>query len=328
MSTPGASPPRFQCDRPDVRASLRDWVLGRLDPVRSATVEGHVAGCESCASQLAKIVSAVDRLDADVASLSRRPRLAPAVAIAASLLLAGLLSPWLLDRGTALREVPDEFRGAVNLALASGRFARYPALARLAEPAPTLAAPPTPSSGDSAPALPSLDPAGTSVREARPTFRWPEQPGALQYEVMVAAPGESIVAESGPLAGTEWVPAEPLPRGVVLTWQVRVTTAEGERVLPPPEAPRARIAILDQGEEEALDRDLARAGGSDLARAVVLARHGAIADANRLLDRIVAEPGALRGSARIRVERLLANEGGALPGAGQGEAPTTKKPAQ
>lgn len=172
--------------------------------------------------------------------------------------------------------------------------------------------------------LAPLTPVATAVRGDRPTFRWRPLPGASTHRVMVFDGDYRPVADSGALADAVWTPPRPLPRGIVLAWQV-VATRDGRQVTAPaPPAPEARFEVLAPAALADLERaEQAAASLSALGRAVFAARAGLLAEAEAELGTLAAGggPEAELAGALLR----------SLPGAGataQEPSPTSTKGAQ
>ena len=123
-------------------------------------------------------------------------------------------------------------------------------------------------SATAAPEFGPLGPAGTVVESDRPTFRWSARQGASAYRVTVFDSRFDELADSGELTGTEWTPAKPLPRGVVLTWQITARTDQGLLRAPVPPAPEARFRVVDARTVADIDQLRGAAQGSHLLLAI------------------------------------------------------------
>jgi hypothetical protein len=149
------------------------------------------------------------------------------------------------------------------------------------------------------------------VRGDRPVFRWTPLSGARAYVVTVAREDLTQVAQSEELAATEWTPGRPLPRGTTLSWQVAALTSEGRRIAPAPPDPEARFELLEARRAEALARSLAEVGGSRLAIGYLLARAGALDEAETALAALAASNPDAEPVARLldglRAARRLAS---------------------
>ena len=159
--------------------------------------------------------------------------------------------------------LPLEMRQRAEVALSSGRLAQSPALDNLRGPAGALMG-----SVTAAPEFGPLSPVGTVVESDRPTFRWTARQGASAYRVTVFDSRFDELADSGELTGTEWTPAKPLPRGVVLTWQITARIDQGLLRAPVPPAPEARFRVADTRTLADIDQLRGAAQGSHLLLAI------------------------------------------------------------
>jgi hypothetical protein len=82
------------------------------------------------------------------------------------------------------------------------------------------------------------------VASDRPTFRW-TAPAGTAVSVQVFDEQFRPVADSGPTTAREWTPAQPLPRGKTLLWQIR--TADGT-IAPAPPLPEARFRVVSESD--------------------------------------------------------------------------------
>jgi hypothetical protein len=207
------------------------------------------------------------------------------LAVGVSLLDGGRRIELLADGALrGLEELPTAGRRAIAAALAAGRLALPPRLLELRGQPPSLRG----GEGDPAGPVP-LGPVATEVASERLTFRWASVPGAEAHQVSVFDQRYRRIAASGWLAGEEWTPAEPLPRGEILSWQVTARLPDREITGPTAAAPEARFRVLAPGELERVEADLASAAGSRLARAVVAAGAGLLDDAAQELAALAAE---------------------------------------
>ncbi|MDZ4796972.1 MAG: hypothetical protein SGI92_02330 [Bryobacteraceae bacterium] len=84
-----------------------------------------------------------------------------------------------------------------------------------------------------------VSPSATIVSSDRPEFRWESLAGVSAYQIAVFDDRLQRIA-SAAVKEPRWVPDVPLPRGVVLQWQVRA----GSRTAPAPPQPDARFRVL------------------------------------------------------------------------------------
>jgi hypothetical protein len=151
-----------------------------------------------------------------------------------------------------------------------------------------------------------LEPVGVTVASQRPAFRW-DGPGDAAYSVVIADSDGNVVAKEENLRGESWTPPRPLERGATYAWQLTFREASGRTsIVPAAPAPPALFRILDA--ESARAADEARERGAHLVAAVLYARHGARADAERELDAFAARNPHSPVAASLR--RALASQRG------------------
>jgi anti-sigma factor RsiW len=164
-------------------------------------------------------------------------------------------------------------------------------------------------SRQSAPArLAPLSPIATVVRGTRPVFRWSPHPGARNYVVTIYGPDFDRVLASPTVTDTIWTASSALKPGVTYQWQVTADTTEGPVRAPAPPAPDARFRIIEAGVRKTLDRDLARAGSSQLLKGLLLAQAGVLDEAEEAFEALhAANPESKRVAdllARVRDRRF------------------------
>jgi hypothetical protein len=156
--------------------------------------------------------------------------------------------------------------------------------------------------------LAPLSPIATVVRTTHPVFRWSPHPGARGCVVTIYGPDFDEVMSSPSLTGTTWTASAALRTGVTYQWQVTADTSEGPVRAPAPPAPDARFRVIDAAAGKALDRDLARAGASQLMKGLLLAQAGVLDEAEQTFEALQAEnPDSKRVAdllARVRDRRL------------------------
>jgi anti-sigma factor RsiW len=156
--------------------------------------------------------------------------------------------------------------------------------------------------------LAPLSPIATVVRTPRPVFRWSAHPGARGYVVTVYGPDFDHVMSSPTLTDTAWTATAGLKPGITYQWQVTADTTEGPVRAPAPPAPDARFRIIDAAAAKTLDRDLARAGSSQLLKGLLLSQAGVLDEAEQAFEALQAEnPDSKRVAdllARVRERRL------------------------
>jgi hypothetical protein len=112
------------------------------------------------------------------------------------------------------------------------------------------------------------------VLSDRPEFTWRPDPGAAAYQVVVTGQDFNPLARSGRIATTEWQPETPLPRGVILLWQVRAWHGEEMVSAPAPPAPPARFEIVSAAVAQQIDRVRGSPHPSHLMVAILCAQEG------------------------------------------------------
>lgn len=182
--------------------------------------------------------------------------------------------------GLASRDRTHE--AAVRAALSAQRVAAPPLLRELAGAAGTLMGVP-----EGSEVFRLLSPLATAVLEDRPIFRWRRHPAARAYDVTVYGSGFRRVAAGRSLSATEWRPAQPLPRGQVLLWQVRTLVGDKEVVAPPPAAPEAKFKVLEQAQADELANLRQTYAGSHLMLGALYAEAGLLEEAERELQSLL-----------------------------------------
>jgi hypothetical protein len=273
---------------------------GSADGAEAIAIGRHLDGCGPCAAlaremfrdEAPRIASSLRNAPAEPA---RRPRL---LAVAAAVALVAICAAVLLF---ILRRQPTpppahgyeraEWNALVRDALASGTVA--------------VAAPAAAVSGDvlrgsASDSGGAMIPSATAVESPRPEFSWPAVPGA-KFAVSVVA-GEDVVARSGTLDRSHWTPEQPLTRGRMYAWQVRVLGEAGSSTLPAPPRPLPRFRVLADDEVRELAAARARHPHDHLLLGVLAAHHGLRGEARRELAAYAAEhpsPAAARLAASV-----------------------------
>lgn len=311
-----------------VPAQLASLVDGRLEDVELELVESHLEICPSCAEDVEDLRAVRLSLAGSSVQETPRglPAYAAIAALAAG--LAGLLvwigirpaptsehepsraeapvvepavSPPVnpprltLDDGGATVTIhadgsahglpslaPDQAH-AIRLALEEGRVRLPRFLGDLGAPSGTLMGAAVDRS-----AFQPLRPMATAVETDRPTLEWMSLEGATAYVVSVFDLDFNRVAESPSLSATRWRPETGLTRGRTYVWQVRASLSDREVVAPAPPAPEARFRVLPLAEADRLSTLRSRYGKFHLVLGVLLAQAGALEEAERELERLVA----------------------------------------
>jgi hypothetical protein len=292
-------------------AQIEAYAARTLPPVELLEVDDHLAQCDACRRRAAARAGlgrglASLREAAVAAPTAPRRGWSPAAYAAAAALVAGFafLFAIALRSGSpavlaGLDALPREYQDRVRTAL-QARVAEPPAiLAELRGRAGTLmGAGPRDAFGP-------IEPLATVTLSDRPTFRWQPLPGAESYTVTLADDGLRPIAQSPPLSGTDWTPADGLPRGRVYVWQVTARRGAETRTAPAPPAPLARFGVVDQETARAIEKVAREHAGSHLLLGILHAQAGVTAEALRHLEQVpAADPHY--ATARRTIERLAA----------------------
>jgi hypothetical protein len=242
----------------------------------------HLELCETCRAEVDDLRNFQAELRETprasvVTPISRGRRWMPLTIAAAIALVA--VSVWSLRR---TRTEP------AAVALASHQLERAPILDRLITRPGTLLGP-----ENEGQRFDLTSPQGTAVVTDRPVFRWKALAGASSYVVAIFDEDFENVSASPPVTALEWQPAEPLPRGRVLNWQVTANVRGGTVHAPTPPAPEAHFSVISA--DAAAQIEAARRDHPDnhLLLAALYAKAGALDDVERelgALDPAVAQP--------------------------------------
>jgi predicted anti-sigma-YlaC factor YlaD len=182
------------------------------------------------------------------------------------------------EKGNLLtpQPLPPEFEQIIKLALTKGQVEK-PSLSGLNVKTGSLMG-----GGESAP-FKLLEPLGKVIETSQPIFRWQPLAGATSYTVTVYDGNFSRVTASPSLTANEWRSSQSLPRGSILSWQVKATKDGEEFVVPVPPAPEAKFKVLEQAKAEELARARRQFANSHLTLGLLYARAGLLADSEREL---------------------------------------------
>ncbi|REK04543.1 MAG: hypothetical protein DWQ36_16970 [Acidobacteria bacterium] len=298
----GDGEPSVDASPDDEIGQLCDLIDGRMAPAEERALRARLTAEPALRRLFDELRLATGDLRPPAAS-RRRPGVATAWwgAAAATLLVAVGAAFWLRLGARELASeqawLPDLMRQVSEVA-AGGPPPRPPSVERLASRAGVLlddAAPPAAPDAftEGADGVELLAPRGTRVSDAQPRFQWRDgaDSGTVQgttYAVEVFDLDFEPVASSGTLQGSSWTPEEPLPAGLVLLWQLRVSRPAGEQlVVPAPPVAEARFEVL--GADEA----------GELEQRLEVLEHTAFEESQRELARILLLAGAgLRDEAR------------------------------
>lgn len=193
--------------------------------------------------------------------------------------------------------LPAAERQMLELALSTGFLERAPVLDKLIARPGAL-----PSGLRPRPPIVLLAPVGTAVLTDRPVLRWTPTAEATSYAVAIFDEKLQKVAESPTLTVTDWRPDAPLPRGVVLNWQVTARTPKGAIHAPTPPTPEARFQVVPPEFVQRIETFRRDFPGNPLLLAVLFARAGALDDAEVALRSMDANASQsyLEGLRRVR----------------------------
>ena len=140
-----------------------------------------------------------------------------------------------------------------------------------------------------------MSPVSTAVMTDRPTFRWKESSEKADsytvfvYDTKVLNPSEPLI-QSEELDGTDWTVLEPLTRGKVYSWKVKVQLKDGgERFAPRPGIPEPRFKVLDADKTAEVETQIEELPDSHLVRCVVYAEAGLLDKAEREIRQLAAD---------------------------------------
>lgn len=170
--------------------------------------------------------------------------------------------------------LPPAYQDRVKRALMSERIERSSQLQGLTRPPSSLMG------SDNQPREFSvLEPVGSVLLTARPSFRWSAMEGATGYVVEVYDDQFKLAASSPQLTSRSWT--QSLPRGKVYSWQVKAIKDGQEITSPRPPAPQAKFRILDQAKANELARAKRAHGSSHLALGLLYAETGLLKEAEQ-----------------------------------------------
>ncbi len=172
---------------------------------------------------------------------------------------------------------PDQ-RGALAAALKSGRVMVSKQIAALVGKGGTLMGPAAPGP------FRLFGPIGTASADDRPTLKWQPLPGATGYTVTIVDDLEHSEAATGTVTASSdgtvsWKPTVPLPGGRVYRWFVAAHKDGAEVQSPTRSDPPARFLVLERAHAESVQRNLAGAGRSHLARGMAYFTAGLLDEA-------------------------------------------------
>lgn len=252
------------------------FVDGSLDARRRSDVQAHLRACADCAREVGELET--------WARPRRRPRWGVYAAAAAAVLLVVLVpvaSRW--------RSVPA-VAGLAALSPDQQQHVRAALEAGMAEPPALLAelggSPEALMGASPGAAFRLIDPLATVTVSDRPAFRWEARPGTDTYTVAIFDAAMRPVQESAAIAGTSWVPAQPLPRGATYAWQVTAGHGDQSVTAPVPPDPMAKFRVLDAETAAGLRRVARDQPDAHLLLGILYAQAGARAEADQQLAQV------------------------------------------
>ena len=303
-----------------------DDVVACAEGTAPAAIQQHLAECDLCRADVDDLrqfrselnASPRDTKPAAVVTMPGRPARQSWpkwAAVAAGIVVLAGLSFWSVNRpapppstvspGVVAQVAPKEpeLTGEQKAALAAvrgtGKFARAEVLDRLVtHRGVLLGAAPEASTFDIA------GPMGTTVMADRPVFRWQAVPGASRYVVAVFDDTFRKLAESPALTAAEWQPAQPLERGKILNWQVTAQVGGTKLRAPLPPAPEARFQVAEADQVAQIENARRDHPANHLLLAVLMARTGALDDAERELDTLASTDAATAQSLRQSLQEM------------------------
>lgn len=234
-------------------------------------VEAHLERCSSCRQELADLHGFQQKLKPARRSLNRSATWG-VLAAAAVLIIAVVAQRKPAAAPDAARTTPVDMRRP-EVAILPREVERAPILDQLFRPEGKLL-------GDDAQhAYHALSPVGIVTMSDRPQFRWEAIPGASDYVVGVYDKDFEKLVESPKIDSARWIPADPLPRGIRLSWQVTATVNGKPVRLPVPPAREAVFEVMSAETAKTINeaRDLQHASPVELG--LLYARAGALEDA-------------------------------------------------
>lgn len=126
-------------------------------------------------------------------------------------------------------------------------------------------------------------PAGTVVASQQPQLTWRAKSGE-RYVVTVVC-NDAVAATSGPIAGGEWTPPRPLPRGSNCVWQIE--RQSDHAVLPAPPIPQPMFRVADDASLAAITKAEARQPRDEFVIGLLYARAGMQREAEEHLQAYV-----------------------------------------
>ncbi len=299
---------------------LLEFRRGQAAPAEILSVDDHLAECEDCRTRLTAILPAGGSLQAWAAGAirdereeasnvtvmpARRSFFPIALAAAAAVILAAIVF-WRPAPKAEIAKAPEattrvkDAAGAIEIdeqgkftttaglspsqqtlladVVRNGKFAQAAVPAELTSRQGTLLGVETPKT-----AFAPIGPIGM-IAEDRPQFEWKPLPGAPAYRVSVFDKDFREVALSQAVSGTTWISNKPLPRGVLLIWQVAAKVNGATVTAPAPPAPEARFQLIAESDADSIIAARVQQPPSHLLLAALYAKSGMKPDALREIE--------------------------------------------
>jgi anti-sigma factor RsiW len=170
--------------------------------------------------------------------------------------------------------LPPAYQNLLKNALSTGRVERSSQLQGLTRPVSSLMG-----SAGEAGGFRVIEPLGTVLLSAKPTFSWSAMEGATGYVVEVYDEKFNLVTSSPQLNALNWTTS--LPRGNVYSWQVKATKETETVTSPRPPAPQAKFRIVDQAKANELAKARRAYGSSHLTLGLLYAEAGLLREAEQ-----------------------------------------------
>ena len=170
--------------------------------------------------------------------------------------------------------LPPAYQNLLKNALSTGRVEKSSQLEGLTRASSSLMGP----DGEGS-EFRVVEPLGTVLLTAQPTFRWTAMPGATGYVVEVYDEKFNLVTSSPQLNTLTWTTT--LPRGKVYAWQVKATKDAETVTSPRPPAPQANFRVIDQAKANELANARRAYGSSHLTLGLLYADAGLLREAEQ-----------------------------------------------
>lgn len=171
-------------------------------------------------------------------------------------------------------QLPPAYQNLLKNALSSGKIEKSSQLQGLTRASSSLMG-----SDDETNGFRVVEPLGTVILTAQPTFRWSAMAGATSYVVEVYDEKFNLVTSSAPLNALTWTTT--LPRGKVYSWQVKATKDAETITSPRPPAPQANFRIIDQAKANEIANARRAYGSSHLTLGLLFADAGLLREAEQ-----------------------------------------------